>query len=64
MKEAQEAMKKCNNISGYDWEDPLKVRLRVTIDQLKKGGVIDIDEEEAGAGPSTPEVAPVATTAN
>jgi len=63
LKEAQEAMKKCNNISGYDWEDPLKVRLRVTIDQLKKGGVLDLDEDEdgtevAGAGPSTPEVQP------
>lgn len=59
LKEAQEAMKKCNNISGYDWEDPLKVRLRVTIDQLKKGGIIDEDmeEEEAGAGPSIPTVA-------
>lgn len=59
LKGAQEAMKKCNNISGYDWEDPLKVRLRVTIDQLKKGGVTDLDEDEvAGAGPSTPEVQP------
>jgi len=57
--EAQDAMKKCNNINGYDWEDPLKVRLRVTIDQLKKGGLVDdsIDEEEvAGAGPATPEM--------
>jgi len=56
--EAQEAMKKCNNIGGYDWEDPLKVRLRVTIDQLKKGGLVDdsIDEEVAGAGPATPEL--------
>lgn len=63
LKEAQEAMKKCNNISGYDWEDPLKVRLRVTIDQLKKGGVTDLDEDEevAGAGPSAPEVQPQAT---
>lgn len=59
LKEAQDAMKRCNNISGYDWEDPLKVRLRVTIDQLKKGGVLDADldeEEVAGAGPSTPEI--------
>jgi len=59
LKEAQEAMKKCNSMSGYDWEDPLKVRLRVTIDQLKRGGVLDEDieaEEVAGAGPSTPEV--------
>jgi tetratricopeptide (TPR) repeat protein len=58
LKEAQEAMKRCNNISGYDWEDPLKVRLRVTIDQLKKGGVTDLDDDDevAGAGPSTPEV--------
>jgi len=57
-------MKKCNNISSYDWEDPLKVRLRVTIDQLKKGGVVDLDEDEnevAGAGPSTPEVQPQQT---
>jgi len=63
LKEAQEAMKKCNNISGYDWEDPLKVRLRVTIDQLKKGGVNDLDEEDeiAGAGPSSPEVQPQQT---
>jgi len=66
LKEAQEAMKKCNNISGYDWEDPLKVRLRVTIDQLKKGGVsdADLDEEEAGAGPSVPEVQPTTVAAN
>lgn len=66
LKEAQEAMKKCNNISGYDWEDPLKVRLRVTIDQLKKGGVLDadLDEEEAGAGPSVPEVQPTTVAAN
>jgi len=47
LKEAQEAMKKCNSISGYDWEDPLKIRLRVTIDQLKKGGVMtDADDDE------------------
>lgn len=37
----QEAIKKCNNMSGYAWEDPLKVRLRVTMDQLKHGGVLD-----------------------
>jgi len=58
LKEAQEAMKKCNGISGYDWEDPLKIRLRVTIDQLKKGGVMDEDPEDeavAGAGPTPPE---------
>lgn len=48
LKEAQEAIKKCNNISGYAWEDPLKVRLRVTMDQLKRGGVLD-DEEDAGS---------------
>jgi len=60
LKGAQEAMKKCSGISGYDWEDPLKVRLRVTIDQLKKGGVMDADpedEEVAGAGPCSPELA-------
>jgi tetratricopeptide (TPR) repeat protein len=48
LKEAQEVIKKCNNISGYSWEDPLKVRLRVTMDQLKHGGVIDDGEEEGG----------------
>jgi len=62
IKEAQENMKKCNNMSGYDWEDPLKVRLRVVLDQLKKGGVIDenFDEEPSGAGPSpvTPPISP------
>jgi len=62
LSEAQDAMKKCNSIGGYDWEDPLKVRLRVTIDQLKKGGALDTDldeeEEVGGAGPSEPEVLP------
>jgi len=37
LKEAEEMMKKCGKISGYDWEDPLRIRLRVTMDQLKKG---------------------------
>ncbi len=37
LKEAEEFMKKCSKFGGYDWEDPLKVRLRVTFDQLKKG---------------------------
>ena len=37
LKEAEEAMKKCAKYSGYDWEDPLKIRLRVTMEQLKKG---------------------------
>jgi hypothetical protein len=36
-KEAEDCMKRCSKISGYDWEDPLRVRLRVTFDQLKKG---------------------------
>lgn len=44
LKEAQDIIKKCNNVSGYSWEDPLKVRLKVTMDQLKHGGVLD-DEE-------------------
>jgi len=64
LKEAQEVMKKSNSFSGYDWEDVLKVRLRVTIDQLKKGGALDLDEDEdevAGAGPSVPEVRPQQT---
>lgn len=37
LKEAEEMMHKCSKISGYDWEDPLKIRLKVTMDQLKKG---------------------------
>jgi len=35
--DALEMMKRCSKYSGYDWEDPLKIRLRVTMDQLKKG---------------------------
>lgn len=59
LKGAQEAMKKCNALNGYDWEDPLKVRLRVTMDQLKKGGVLnDEDLEESGdQGASLPATA-------
>lgn len=49
----QEAIKKCNNISGYAWEDPLKVRLRVTMDQLKKGGVLDDSAEDDSASSSS-----------
>jgi len=37
IKEAEENFKKCGKFSGYEWEDPLRVRLRVTMDQLKKG---------------------------
>jgi len=37
LKEAEENMHRCSKISGYDWEDPLKIRLKVTMDQLKKG---------------------------
>jgi len=37
LKEAEEMFKKCSKFSGYEWEDPLRVRLRVTMDQLKKG---------------------------
>lgn len=37
LKEAEEMMVKCSKINGYDWEDPLKIRLKVTMDQLKKG---------------------------
>jgi len=37
LKEAEENMHRCSKINGYDWEDPLKIRLRVTMDQLRKG---------------------------
>jgi len=37
--DALDAIRKCSKISGYDWEDPLRIRLRVTMDQLKKGGI-------------------------
>lgn len=55
LKEAQETIKKCNNVSGYAWEDPLKVRLRVTMDQLKHGGVTD---DEALPSTTTPQPLP------
>eukprot|EP01133_Synstelium_polycarpum_P004229 gene4229-4933_t len=42
-------LKKCNQISNYDWEDPLKVRLRVTMDQIKKDGAGIVDEVDDGA---------------
>ncbi|KYQ93255.1 hypothetical protein DLAC_05909 [Tieghemostelium lacteum] len=38
-----ECIHKCNNYSNYDWEDPLKVRIRVTLDQLKKDGASGAD---------------------
>jgi len=56
IKEAQEAIKKCNHASGYSWEDPLKVRLRVTMDQLKRGGVLE--EEEADIPVPCPVILP------
>jgi len=34
--EAAQALKKCQNYSDYPWEDPLRVRARVTADHLKK----------------------------
>jgi len=37
IKDAEEMMKRCGKYSGYDWEDPLRVRLKVTMEQLKKG---------------------------
>lgn len=43
--EAADMMKKANSCSGYDWEDPLKIRLRVAMDQLKHGG-IEIDDDD------------------
>lgn len=55
LKEAQETIKKCNNVSGYAWEDPLKVRLRVTMDQLKHGGVLD-DADDSAASPALPSI--------
>jgi len=44
IKEAEEMMHKCGKFNGYDWEDPLKIRLKVTSDQLKKGNK---DEKQA-----------------
>jgi len=41
VKDAEEMMKRCSKYSGYDWEDPLKIRLRVTMQQLKKGSTPD-----------------------
>jgi len=39
LKDAEEMMKRCSKYSGYDWEDPLRVRLRVTMEQLRKGAL-------------------------
>jgi tetratricopeptide (TPR) repeat protein len=36
--EASEMMKKASSYSGYCWDDPLKIRLRVVVTQLKKVG--------------------------
>jgi len=58
IKDAQETIKKCNNLSGYSWEDPLKVRLRVTMDQLKKGGVLDDDADSSSLSSSSSAITP------
>jgi len=51
--EASEMMKRSSSYSGYSWDDPLKIRLRVVVTQLKKVGekieLVDnsaIDENE------------------
>eukprot|EP01116_Phalansterium_solitarium_P011478 TRINITY_DN2716_c0_g1_i1.p1 TRINITY_DN2716_c0_g1~~TRINITY_DN2716_c0_g1_i1.p1 ORF type:complete len:659 (+),score=200.86 TRINITY_DN2716_c0_g1_i1:136-1977(+) len=58
VKEAAEIFKQCSKHSGYDWEDPLRIRLRLTMDQLKKGltpglGVsvenLTLDEDDVAA---------------
>ncbi|EFA75158.1 hypothetical protein PPL_11232 [Heterostelium album PN500] len=46
-------LKRCNTVTGYDWEDPLKVRLRVTMDQIKKDGAGSDWGEEAEEVEST-----------
>jgi len=41
-----ETMKRASSYHGYDWEDPLKIRLRVVVGQLKKTGQnIDIVDD-------------------
>eukprot|EP00732_Lithocolla_globosa_P002541 Lithocolla_globosa_v1_NODE_1686_length_2397_cov_19.598294.p1 type:complete len:583 gc:universal NODE_1686_length_2397_cov_19.598294:320-2068(+) len=50
--EASEMMRACSSYSGYDFEDPLKSRLRVTMDQINaerkaKGlGEVELEENE------------------
>jgi len=51
--EASEMMRRSSSYSGYSWDDPLKIRLRVVVTQLKKVGekieLVDnsaIDESE------------------
>jgi len=61
LKEAQDTIKKCNNISGYAWEDPLKVRLRVTMDQLKHGGVLNDDSDSSASSSSSSVTGLIAT---
>jgi len=52
LKDAEDCMKKCSKIGGYDWEDPLRVRLRVSMDQLKKKDLpqkkVDISQLDFG----------------
>jgi len=62
--DAQHSMKKCGAMSGYDWEDPLKIRLRVTVDQLKKGGVMADGEEEIEDGASTTTPIPASSSSS
>ena len=42
---AAEALKKCIELKDYPWEDPLKVRIRVTTEQLNKLSAAQISDD-------------------
>jgi len=42
--EAKQLFTKCLKCNNFDWEEPLKVRLRVTLDILKKGQMPEQDK--------------------
>ena len=46
---ATEALKKCISFKDYPWEDPLKVRIRVTTDQIKAISKADITDDDGGS---------------
>ena len=46
---ATEALKKCITFKDYPWEDPLKVRIRVTTDQIKAISKTDITDDDGGS---------------
>eukprot|EP00296_Roombia_truncata_P008759 JP447269.1.p1 GENE.JP447269.1~~JP447269.1.p1 ORF type:complete len:176 (+),score=46.32 JP447269.1:2-529(+) len=51
---AADFINRAGSFGGYDWEDPLKVRLRLAADQLKSGGFNVVLEDDESADIPTP----------